>query len=394
MAAVVAARPLQPVLPLISLGAAIGIVELVGGFMFPAMALSLEARGASLGMIGAQAAMVGLGLMLSALLVPWLSGRLGAVRLGLVNLVLTGLAVLAFGLLDHVGWWFGLGLMLGVTANVWYVQSETWLNQLAPDHSRGRTLGLVNGVREGAAACGPLLIPLLGHLGATPYALMAAVLAAAGLLLPGLGRHVAQPAAPRLTELLATARAMPVLLLAVAVSGYFDGAVLPFWLIYAAHQGVATDQAALTLTLIVLGNIGLQLPIGWLADKVPAQLVLAICALGAAFGALLLPQLDLASWLAWPFLLGWGALSFGVYTVALILIGRHLPAERLVVATATFGVAWGAGALLGSAVTGQITATFGPDGLTTSVALAYAVLIGGLAHDAAPVTIRPRTLPA
>lgn len=385
MAFVLAARPLRPITPLFCLGTAVGVVELVGGFMLPAMALNLKAHGASLAVIGSQAAMVGLGLTLSALLVPWLSGRLGAVRLALANLVLTSLAVFAFGVLDGVGWWFGLALLLGVTANVWYVQSETWVNQLATAHSRGRTVGLLNGVREAAAAGGPLLVPLLGYLGAAPYALMALAIAVAGLLLPALQSHVPQPPAPRLGELLATARAMPVLLVAVAVCGYFDGAALPFWLIYAGHQGLATDQAALTLALVVLGNIGLQLPIGWLADRAPRQTVLTTCAFGAALGALLLPALDLTGWLAWPFLLVWGALSFGVYTVALVMIGHHVPAERLVVATAAFGVMWGAGALLGSALTGQVMAAIGPDGLPGSIALAYGLLIVVLGHDAVPI---------
>jgi len=397
MASILAAPPAQPALPLIGLGAAIGALELVCGFVYPAMALSLEARGASLALIGCQAAMVGVGLTLSALLVPWLSGRLGALRLGRANLALASLAVLAFGLVEGVGWWFALALLLGVTINIWYVQSETWINQLALDHSRGRTVGLVGGLREGAGACGPLLIPLLGVAGPAPYALMALAVAAAGLALPGLRPHLAQPRAPQLKEFLATVRVIPVLLLAVVVSGYFSGAVLPFWLIYAAERGVATDHAALTLSLIVLGNIVLQLPIGWLADQAPAHRVLAGCALGAALGALLLPALDLGGWLAWPVLLAWGALSFGVYTLALILIGRHFPPERLVVATAAFGAMWGAGMLLGSALTGQIMALVGPEGLPASIALAY-LPVAGLARRAAPAgaTLRraSRPLPA
>jgi len=385
MASILAAPAAPPALPLIGLGAAIGALELVCGFVYPAMALNLEARGASLALIGSQAAMVGLGLMLSALLVPWLSGRLGALRLGLANLALTSLAVLAFGLVEGVGWWFALALLLGVTANVWYVQSETWLNQLAQDHSRGRTVGLVGGLREGAGACGPLLIPVLGVAGPAPYALMALAVAAAGLVLPGLRQHLAQPRAPQLCEFLATVRAIPVLLIAVVVSGYFSGAVLPFWLIYATERGLATDQAALTLVLIVLGNIVLQLPIGWLADKAPAHRVLAGCALGTTLGALLLPALDLASWLAWPCLLAWGALSFGVYTLALVLIGRHFPPERLVVATAAFGLMWGTGMLLGSALTGHVMALLGPGGLPASIALAY-LPVAGLARRGAPAS--------
>ena len=147
----------------------------------------------------------------------------------------------------------------------------------------------------------------------------------------------------------------------------------------------------------MLGNIVLQLPSGWLADQAPAHRVLAGCALGTALGALLLPALDLAGWLAWPVLLAWGALSFGVYTLALVVIGRRFPPERLAVATAAFGAMWGAGMLLGSALTGHIMAAVGPEGLPASIALPY-LSVAGLARHAAPVgrALRraPRRLPA
>ena len=157
MASILAAPPAQPALPLIGLGAAIGALELVCGFAYPAMALNLEARGASLALIGCQAAMVGVGLTLSA---PGAvaqrppgrapprsrQSRAGQPRGARLRAV------------EGVGWWFALAPLLGVTINIWYLQSETWINQLAQDHSRGRTVGLVGGLRVGAGACGPLLI--------------------------------------------------------------------------------------------------------------------------------------------------------------------------------------------------------------------------------------------
>jgi hypothetical protein len=94
----------------------------------------------------------------------------------------------------------------------------------------------------------------------------------------------------------------------------------------------------------------------------------------------LLPAIDLGGWLAWPYLLIWGASSFGIYTTSLVLIGERLGGSRLVVATAAFGVMWGLGALGGSAITGWLMATLGAVGLPVSItavcALMAAVLIG------------------
>ncbi len=239
--------------------------------------------------------------------------------------------MLGFGLVDAVGTWFLLGLMFGMSANVWYVQSEVWLNELSGEASRGRSVGLFVAIREGAFAFGPLLIPLLGYVGLWPYATMALVIAWAGVLPMSLCRRA------RIGEMISVGRTIPVLLFAVAVSGC----------------GAA---------------------IGWIADKAPRGKVLGGCALAACIGSILLPTLDLTSWLAWPYLMAWGALGVSVYTLSLVVIGQHLSGMRLVVATAALGVTWGLGALLGSAITGQAMAWFGALGLPASVGLAYGAL--------------------
>ena len=364
----------RPLLPLMTLSCAAGAFELVHGFIYPAIALNLEERGASADLIGYQAAMVGLGLALSPLVVPWLIARWGAAQIGVANIALASLTLLGFGLLDAVGAWFLLGLMFGMSANVWYVQSEVWLNELSGEASRGRSVGLFVAIREGAFAFGPLLIPLLGYVGLWPYATMALVIAWAGILPMSLCRRAERPPPTSIGEMISVGRTIPVLLFAVAVSGYADGAVLPLWVIYALEQGVAKEQAVWTLSVIIFGSVVLQWPLGWIADKAPRGKVLGGCALAACIGSVLLPALDLTSWLAWPYLLVWGALGVGVYTLSLVVIGQYLSGTRLVVATAALGVTWGLGALLGSAITGQAMAWFGALGLPASVGLAYGAL--------------------
>ena len=361
-----------------TLSLAAGAFELVNGFIYPAVALNLELRGASADLIGYQAASVGLGLALSPLLVPWLVARFGMLPVCAANFAVASATILTFGLNESIGLWFALGLVFGVSTSLWYVQSETWLNRLAAESSRGRAVGLFSTIREGGLALGPLLIPVLGCVGLLPYASMALVIVAAGLPLCRLNHHAERGRSPRISEFVAVAQAIPVLLIAAAVGAYFDGAVLPLWVIYGLEQGLSSDQAVLTLSLIKLGNIALQLPIGWIADRASRELVLLACVLGTGLGAACLPLVDLTSWLTWPYLLIWGALSFGIYTTSLVLIGQHLAGSRLVIATAAFGAMWGIGVLAGSAITGWLMAAIGAVGLPVSIALACALLLAAL----------------
>lgn len=377
------ARPAsRHLLPLVSLSIAAGAFELVIGFLYPAIALNLELRGTSADLIGYQAATVGLGLALSPLLVPWLIARFGMLQVCAANLIIACATVVSFGLSSSVGLWFGLGLVFGVSTSVWYVQSELWLNRLATESSRGRAVGLFGTLREGALAFGPLLVPVLGCAGLLPYASMALVIVVAGLPLCLLTGHTERARAPGVRDFVAVGRAIPVLLIAAAVGAYFDGSVLPLWVIYGLEQGLSANQAVLTLSLIKLGNIALQLPIGWIADRTPRRSVLLGCVLATGLGAALLPAIDLTGWLAWPYLLIWGAASFGIYTTSLVMIGGSLGGSRLVVATAAFGTMWGLGVLGGSAITGWLMATMGAVGLPVSITLVCAVLSAALIAQA------------
>jgi MFS family permease len=244
-------------------------------------------------------------------------------------------------------------------------------------------------MREGALALGPLLIPLLGCIGLLPYASMALIIVVAGLPLCRLDGPAERGRPPRLREFAAVGQAVPVLLIAAAAGAYFDGSVLPLWVIYGQDQGLSIDQAVFTLSLIKVGNIALQFPIGWIADRKPRERVLLACVLGTGLGAVLLPIVDLTSWLAWPYLLVWGASSFGIYTTALVLIGQRLAGSRLVVATAAFGAMWGIGVFGGSAITGWLMVRIGALGLPVSIALICTILLAVLIFEMSPMRSMP-----
>ncbi|NJO37058.1 MAG: MFS transporter [Rhizobiales bacterium] len=366
---------LRPDRRLMALCAAAGGFELVVGFVYPAVALNLELQGVSADMIGYQAAMIGLGMALSPLAVPWLAGWFGTMRLCAANIMLGLLALLAFAMSDSVGTWLLVSLIFGMATSIWYVQSETWINQVAGEPSRGRAIGLFSTLREGGLGLGPLLIPVLGCVGFLPYGIAAVMLLLAGLPLLALNGSVPHPRPPRIGEIAAVGRTAPILMLAVAVGAFFDGSVLPFWAIHGLEQGLPKDAAVLGLSLIKLGNIALQLPLGWVADRSSPRTVFLGCVIGTAIGAACLPLLDLTSWLAWPYLLVWGACGFGIFTMSLVQIGQRLIGPALFLGTAACGTMWGLGAFAGSAITGTFMAAFGALGLPASILSACVLLL-------------------
>ena len=369
----VGSAPIRPI-DLAAVLLLLAVFSLTTGYSYPAIAFNMAARGYSAGLIGAQAACAGLGILTSAALMPLLAQRFGTWRLALVGLYGTVATIIAFGLTESLALWFLLRFVLGAMVNILFVVSEIWINQLTPDALRGRVIGIYAATNAGMFALGPLLVPVIGYSGLSSFGVMAATVAVMGLSLIRL-RSIARPLEPAsLVASLQVVAAIPVLLFAVVAFGFFDGAMLALWVVYAFHHGIGETSAALSLSAIVMGSVVLQIPIGWLADRVSRRRLLTILSAVGFCGAAFLPLVALASWWCLIYLLIWGAAAFGVYTLSLTLIGQHLMGVRLVAATAAFGMAWGFGALAGPWATGFLMGAFGPLMLPMTVALVYALL--------------------
>ena len=369
-------------------GRLVAVVCLMGafalsiGFLYPALALVLEARGVAPGVIGAQAAMTGFGIAVGSLATPWLAIRFGVWRIGAVALALTIVLTLGFGVFQSLASWFVLRLLVGLTIPIIFVISETWINELAPERLRGRIVAIYISILSGLFALGPILLTVIGHEGMRPFVVTAAIIGVMALPYWWL-RDMPNLEPIPFSGFVKTLAIIPVLLLAVSACGYVDGATLGLWVVYAIERGLDADGSARTLTAFIVGNMLLQVPIGWIADRTSRRAVLVVCAGGAFFGALVLDLVPIDGIIIWPFLIVWGALCFGVWTLAMTLAGTHLRGSRLISANAGFSVMWGVGSLVGAAVTGGAMEVLGTFGLPISVAAIYVALF------AASLVIKP-----
>ena len=363
-----------PLAELAAVMAVIGAFALSVGYTYPAIALNLDAGGVSTTTIGVLAAIQGLGLLLSAIALPTLTARFGAWRLAVWSLIATALAIASFGMTENLAAWAVFRFLFGAGSNVLFVTCEVWVNVLAPASMRGRVIGAYTAILSGLFACGPLLVPVLGYQGLAAFGTIAIVFLVLGLPLLRLKHAVPPVEETPFSELPRVMAAIPVLLLSIATFSFFDGATFALWVVYAFAQGLTETATVTTLSALVVGNIVLQYPIGWLADRMSRRLLLAGLA-GVTFaGAIALPALPLTHPLIYAFLFVWGATAFGVYTLAVTLIGEHLTGARLVAANAAFGIMWGLGLMLGPMVAGSVMAQVGDIGLPLTAAAAYGIL--------------------
>jgi MFS family permease len=157
----------------------------------------------------------------------------------------------------------------------------------------------------------------------------------------------------------------------------FDAATLSLLPVYGVRLGFDVSTAANLLTVLIVGNVVLQLPIGWLADRFDRRTVLAMLGAVAMVGLAVLP-LAVGSFWQWPVLVVAGAAGYGVYTVALAILGDRFTGHELIAGSASFATCWGAGALMGSLIGGSAMQAFGPQGLPLSLSVCFGVFLAGM----------------
>ncbi len=348
--------------------AAVATITVFGfalGLMFPLLALIMEARGLSPAVIGYNTAMNPLGILLSGITVPPLVRWFGARRVVIGAAIISALLVLAYPFTPIFWAWFIVRFLQGLAVSTLFAISEAWVVEAADGPYRSRLVALYSTVLALSFGCGPAVIAVTGIDGLLPFAVGAAVLTAATvpvLLLRDLPDHASHATpAEGMPSFLGFFSKAPILLLAVCVFGIFDAAVLGFLPIYGLARGLGQVDAALILSVLVFGNIFLQLPIGWLADLFNKRLIMTVCVALTGIFILALPA-AMGTWLMWPVLLAAGAASGGIYTVALAEIGDRFSGLELVAGTSAMSTMWGLGALIGALGTGWAMQGLGPDG--------------------------------
>ena len=370
-AAIPAPLDVRAIATVIAMATVFGVQQ---GMTYPLLALLLDERGYSQSLIGLNAAMLPLGLIAAAPLIAPLARRIGAATTALTGAALLVLALVLLATSDHLGVWFVARFLLGLGVSVLYVLSETWLNLMVPSARRGRWLAIYVTALGAGFALGPALLLVTGTGGLAPFAVaIALTLAAAAFLLAARGRLPAL-AADAEVSIRAFLPLAPVLLLAVAGAASFDQAVLSFMPLYALAMGAGDTGAKLVLTVLVLGNVLLQLPIGWLADRYSRRAAMLACSLATVAGAFLLPLVSEPGPLLWLLVFLWGGVSYGTYTVALIVLGDRFEGSLLLAGNAAFALTWGVAGLVGPTATGAAMDLVGPQGLPLVLGLLFALL--------------------
>jgi MFS family permease/uncharacterized membrane protein HdeD (DUF308 family) len=341
--------PLPAVASLIATGMIFGLSY---GLTSPLIALVLTKMGYGEGFIGANAAMHAVGVLLIAPVLPRLAWRIGPKLPMAASLLLAAAVLMTFATSVPVWLWFPLRLALGAASETMLVMSESWLNQLSGERHRTTTIAIYTAALSLGFALGPILLTVLGPDGPVPFILGAfiSLLALFSIAMPWVRAPAFDP--PEHRSIRPYLWLAPVALAATLVNAALETAGMSFLPLYAMRLGWAENSATMLLAVLLFGAIFLQLPIGWLGDRVNRNSLSIGLGFFSAAGALAWPFVIAIPYLAYPLLFVWGGAFVGIYTLMSAEVGSRFKGSNLVAVYVVMSLAWGCGALIGPSAAG------------------------------------------
>lgn len=360
---------------LVAIIAAATIMGVSLSLSIPLVSLNMERWGYGSDVIGLMGALPSLTFLFISPILPALTRFFGSGTMLWSSLLLAAASIWALSWSDNIYFWFFLRLLIGLSMAVLFMISETWLNKIAHEKNRGRTVAIyVSSITLGFAF-GPVLINFIGSEGGRPFIIAALIVLSGGLAFLPVGKQFPDLGEKGSYSIFSFVKIAPMISAATILVAFFDGSVLTLLPVYGIKNGQMLEMSVLMTSALLAGNVLLQVPIGWLADRFDRTKVILGCGIVGVLGALLLPLVVLNHYLLWPLLIIWGGGVVGTYTIALAVMGQYFKGGDLITATAGVNMLWGLGGLFGPVIAGSAMEIYEPHGMPLTFAVACAIFV-------------------
>ena len=165
------------------------------------------------------------------------------------------------------------------------------------------------------------------------------------------------------------------------VGGILTGSFYAMAVVFARQIGLSVAEAAMFMSVVVLGGLASQVPVGMLADRFDRRIVMAgiLIAVGASWGLL---SLSIAGGMSLVVLMGM-ALVFGgaissVYPLCVAQTFDRLDRQFYVAASGRLLMVYSIGATIGPLLASVLMSIYGPASFfvfESVIAIAYAVFV-------------------
>src|SRR5690606_6822393 len=282
------------------------------GLLGTALALRAESLGFTSSLIGVVMSAYFFGYVVGTYACPKIVMSAGHVRAFSAFAATAASAVLLHPLLVDPIVWALLRFVTGACVVGLYMVIESWLNERSTNAARGRVFAFYQVISLLALAGGQYLILFDSGSISTAF-IIAGALFSIGLVPVVLTRvpHPAPISSVRL-DLGGLWRISPLGVAGTLVAGLANGSFFALGPVFAQRMGFSHAEVAVFMSLVMLGGVALQWPIGHASDLWDRRSIILTAALGASLsagGAMVLVAESIPGMLAATFLYGGAAFS-------------------------------------------------------------------------------------
>jgi MFS family permease len=349
----------QTMLGILPLLVGIFFIMLGNGMHFTLVGLRGDIENFSAGALAVVTSAYFGGFLLGARAAPNLIQRVGHIRVfaAVGSFLSAGLIALPL-VVDPLAWTL-LRAVIGFCMAGIYVTAESWLNAEATNENRGTILSIYMIAQTlGMISAQGLL--MLGDASTASLFIVASILVSVSFG-PILLSVSSTPAVEmsRSMALHDLVRAAPLGTVGVFFLGTIFATQAGMGPVFAAQIGLSAQQVSLFMAMLFVGPLLLQVPIGWISDRVDRRRVIFVTsALGAVFCLLgWAVSEDRGHLFVIAFLTG--GVTMPLYALLLAYANDALSREDMPAASGALALTFGFGAILGPLAAGFMMQTFG-----------------------------------
>lgn len=257
-----------------------------------------------------------------------------------------------------------------------YVTAESWLNNAATNENRGKSLSLYLLVQMAGIVTAQFLVAMGDPAGFEVFVIPSILVSISfAPILLSISPTPAFDTTKRMTlkELI---KISPLGCVSMAILGGIFSAQFGMAAVYGSEAGLSLREISTFISVIYIGALVLQFPIGWMSDRMDRRILIVMVALVGGIAAIAAYFVDdnFVLLLAAAFVIG--GCSNPLYALAIAYTNDFLEPEDMAAASGGLLFINGLGAIAGPLTTGWLMGVAGPEGFFAYLAILMLGLSG------------------
>jgi len=317
-----------------------------------------------------------LGFLLGSRLAPAMIRNVGHVRVFAALGSLISAVLVLYPMLVEWQAWALMRVIIGFGFAGIYITAESWLNNTATNETRGQALSLYMIVQMLGIVASQGLLALGDPFGYDLFLIpsMLVSLAFLPLLLADSPAPTFESAERlRFRELF---RISPLGCVGMLISGGVFSAMFGMASVWGAFSLLSVAQIALFTSMLYVGGLILQYPVGWFSDRMDRRTIMLGMAATAALVLLVAGLVPLPYWALLIVAAILGGITYPMYSLLIAYTNDFLSKEQMAAASAGLIFLNGVGAIFGPLVTGWLMGVVGARGFFLFMAVLYLIHAG------------------